>query len=125
MSAMSMPAPVATPLTAAITGLSRSSSASGMRSMRWNSSLLRCSGVWSRRSPISTMSPPLQKALPVPVTITTFTASSVRQRSSAAVHASIISKVKAFIRSGRSSTMRAMPSSMENLRWSVMVRVIA
>ena len=66
------------------------------------------------------MSPPLQKALPVPVTMTTFTSSSVRQRSSAAVQASIISNVKAFIRSGRSSTMRAMPSAMENFRWSVM-----
>src|SRR5262249_37893290 len=120
--ARSMPAPVATPFTAAITGLSISSSLSGTFWMISVSSALRCSGVWSSQSAISITSPPLQNAEPAPVTTMTLTASSAWQASSARVQARIISNVKAFRRSGLFRRMRPMPLSMESCRLSVTVR---
>src|SRR5690348_1405333 len=121
MSARSRPAPVAAPLIAAITGLSSASIASGTLCTCSSSSRLRSSGVRSPRFLISPMSPPLQKALPAPVMITTETASFVRHSVNAAAQASSISQVKAFMRSGRLSVIVAIPPSISNLRLSVMV----
>jgi hypothetical protein len=60
---------------AAITGLSSASSVSGILWTWPRSSFLRSSGVRSVRFCISPMSPPLQNALPAPVTITAAIAS--------------------------------------------------
>src|SRR5690242_16745052 len=105
---------------AAITGLSSASSASGILCTWVSSSALRSRGVRSPRFRISPMSPPLQKALPAPVTITTETASLLRHSASASAQASIISQVKAFMRSGRLRVMVAIPLSISNRMLSVM-----
>ena len=55
-------------------------------------------------------SPPEQKALPAPVTITTFTLGSACASCREAAQRSIIDPVKAFILSGRLSVMVAMRS---------------
>src|SRR5215472_17471169 len=120
MSARSRPAPVAAPLMAAMTGLSSASSASGILCTWPSSSVLRSIGVRSPRFCISPMSPPLQNALPAPVTITTETVSLLLHSTSASAQASIISQVKAFMRSGRLSVMVAIPSAISKRRLSIM-----
>ncbi len=80
--------------------------------MRWMCSqrpFLLSSGVGSP-VPMRPTSPPEQKALPAPVTTTTFTFGSCWASCSEAAQRSIMGPVKAFILSGRLSVMVAMRS---------------
>src|SRR5579884_3664137 len=110
ISAMSIPAPTATPFTAAITGLSSSSIAYATRWMRSVRLRLTSSGSDPRalNAPRST---PEQKPSPAPVRISARTSGSVRASRTTSAQVSIISSVNAFLRSGRLSRMVPTPSA--------------
>ena len=110
ISAMSMPAPTAVPFTAAITGLSRSSSAYATRWMRSVSADFSANGP-PACALNSSRSTPEQNASPAPVTTTTRTAGSVRAERSTSAQSSIIANVNAFFTSGRLSRIVPIPSA--------------
>ncbi len=109
MSAISRPAPIAEPLMAAMTGLSRSSRA---RTIRCTPSQTKrfMSHDLSLPSAMSFMSPPEQKVSPFPVTMMTLAASSVLAASRYSRQRRIISGLNAFFTSGLLSVMKAILS---------------
>ena len=91
------PAPAATPLTAAITGFSRSS-------IEWMSLCPACNLVLPDTASISLKalrSPPAENAFPSPVKIITLTSSLSLIESKKLVSSSLISRPSAFLTSGR------------------------
>ena len=117
MLAMSMPAPTAAPLSAAMYGLSSRATWRGTLWTLSRSQLRRPAAATGRSLRAVSATPespfrsaPAQKARPAPVRMTARTSPSVRASSSASVHSRIIVGVKAFIRSGRFRVMVAMLS---------------
>ena len=106
---MPIPAPTASPLTMAMTGLSIASSVFGTRWIPSHRLFLPSSALGSP-SRMRPTSPPEQKARPVPVTTTTLTPSSAWASASAFAQASIIGPVNALSLSGRFSVSVAILS---------------
>ena len=106
MIAISIPAPIAAPLIAAITGLSRSSS---VNTIRWTPSHknLFISHDLSFPSAISRISPPEQNVSPFPVTTIALTLSSAFAFSRHSRHNFIISGLNAFFALGLFSVITA------------------
>ena len=106
-----MPMPTATPLTAAISGLEKTSNASSKTVKPPAFDVVGDPLATPEASSIiSLRSWPELKAAPAPVSTTTRTSSFVSAFSSALARSSYCSRVKAFLRSGRFIVMTATPS---------------
>ena len=125
-SASDIPAPAATPFTAAIIGLSIAPNASACAPTQPNSSIRSFCDSRGASPGRAVRSAPEQNPRPAPVTITTRTSSSSRSAAAACTISSCSGRDRAFNFSGRSSVTVPMWSEISTRRcWYVISRSFA